>query len=429
MTNTVPVVNNAVSVPALVAALAPYFVAAPTPAPPPSTGLAVKRSGSTLVDGNGNALQLRGVNVSGLETTAVHQWAKNADGTYNYWGDSGLVRPDKSPGPDWPSILAWKANAVRIPLNASSWLGLSCVDGGGAPLPADPATTRGYQAAVLAAVTGALAAGLYVILDLHWSAPKLTINGAVHYLLPDGQAPFADANTCLTFWEQVATAYKGMPGVMFELFNEPFLDSYGGVSGGGDQWPLMLNGGSGTQFPNNTGAGAFNEVQAWPVLGFQQMTNAIRAAGASNLLLVSCPSYAQNLQNWLANKVVDPLNNFAAVWHAYPAYGAAYGSPAYALPNFGAQAYTWAQDIVTAGFPLVISECGDQCSAGTVGAPFLSPLLAWVDQMQSVNPGSVSVLAWAWDLWQNANDVLVTSTAGAPTPGEGQVFNAWLTSK
>jgi hypothetical protein len=417
-------VSSTIDLDALAKALSPYFApAAPPPVTPPSSGLSVKRSGATLVDGNGNPLQLRGVNVSGLETTAVHQWAKNADGTYNYWGDSGL-----GASPNWQSILAWKANAVRIPLNASSWLGLSCVDGSGAPVQADPATVPGYQARVLTDVKAALAAGLYVILDLHWSAPKLTINGTANYLLPDGQAPFADADTCLMFWQQVAAAYKGMPGVIFELFNEPYLDSYGGSSGG-DQWPLMLAGGLGTKFPNQTGKGAYDVTEGWNVCGFQQMVTAIRAAGAPNLLLISCPSYAQTLQNWLANKVTDPLNNFAAVWHAYPAYGATFGTPAYALPNFGANAYTWAAAVVAAGFPLVITETGGHCVTGTVGEPFLTNVLAWVDKMNAAQSGSVSVLGWAWDVWQNPDDVLIKDATGTPTDGAGQVFHAWLASK
>src|ERR1700677_615880 len=77
-------------------------------APLRAGGLVVKVSGNHLVDGNGNVLQLRGVDVSGLEFYPILNTG-NAD----YWGGQS---------PDLKAIKAWHANAIRVPLNEQSYL-------------------------------------------------------------------------------------------------------------------------------------------------------------------------------------------------------------------------------------------------------------------------------------------------------------------
>jgi len=61
----------------------------------------------------------------------------------------------------------------------------------------------------------------------------------------------------------------------------------------------------------------------------------------------------------------------------------------------------------------VITEFGDHNAAGTTTSPFASNLLPWADQ------NGVSYLGWAWDVWQDADNVLITDAAGDPTPGYG----------
>jgi hypothetical protein len=150
----------------------------------------------------------------------------------------------------------------------------------------------------------------------------------------------------------------------------------------------------------------------------QQMVNAVRAANATNVILASGVTWAQDLSQWLANKPNDPLNQLGAVWHAYPTYGTTFGTPAYIQPNFGPQVWTEVEGILAAGYPVVITEFGDHDAAGTAGAPFASNLLPWADAH------GVSYLGWAWDLWQNADDVLISSAAGAPSPGYGVYVKA-----
>ena len=200
--------------------------------------LSIRVCGNRLVDAQGSEVQLRGVNVSGLESVAVYGYSPS-----NPWGGA-----TGTPTPDWNTIKTWGVNAVRLPLNEASWLGLSCVDEGGmgstvtngvktqntsgTTVKADPGGN--YRATVASSVTEAGAAGLYVILDLHLAAPG--------NVCPMAQNAMADADHSVAFWSSVAAAFKGSPHVIFELFNEPFLD---GTPALVDKtpWPDLLNGG------------------------------------------------------------------------------------------------------------------------------------------------------------------------------------------
>src|SRR6266508_4219990 len=110
-------------------------------------GLTIRVQGNRLVDGNGHTVRLLGVNRSSLEYACAQGWGM--------W--TGPI--------DRASIAAmktWRINAVRLPLNEACWLGLRNVK---------PEYRAGpYRRAVLAYVQRLHAAGLYVIIDLHWKA-------------------------------------------------------------------------------------------------------------------------------------------------------------------------------------------------------------------------------------------------------------------
>jgi hypothetical protein len=139
----------------------------------------------------------------------------------------------------------------------------------------------------------------------------------------------------------------------------------------------------------------------------------VRATGATNVVLVSGQNYSTDLSQWLTSKPVDSLNQYAVVWHAYPQLGATFGTAAWTLPSYGQTAFDSAKAILNAGIPVIITEYGDQDSAGTVGAPFASNLLPWADA------NGASYLGWTWDTWQNADFVLIKDAAGTPTDGYG----------
>jgi hypothetical protein len=370
--------------------------------PPPASVFGVSVSGNKLIDGSGKTLQLRGVNVSGLEFVAIQNWSAS-----DPWG--GQV-------PNLAAIRAWKANAVRFPLNQASWLGQTCKDAkSGALRKADPGSN--YQATVRKAVADAIASGMYVILDLHMSAPGT--------YCPMIQNTMADADNSLAFWNSIATAFKDQPAVIFELFNEPFVSQTQYFSG--NAWQYLMKGTGGgpfTGFIENGLQGQVNVTYTWNIASMQAMVDAVRATGATNVVLVGGLNYAAALDGWLVNKPSDRLNQLGAVWHAYPAYGSTFGTPAAAQPNFAPQIFTQAQGILDAGIPIVITELGDRCSDGTLNSPEVTNMITWADAR------NVSVLGWSWNTWYTpgaaCSNVLIKNAVGEPTDGYGKVFRDWL---
>ncbi len=346
--------------------------------------LAVRVMGDHFVDAGNNVLQLRGVNVSALEFTAVNS--------------CNVSDPWCGQTPNYAAIKSWDSNVIRVPLNEASWLGYTCVDGSGASRNPDPG--HNYKATVQKTVSDATAAGLYVVLDLHWSAPK-------NYC-PLAQNPMADADNSIDFWTSVASMFQSYPNVMFELFNEPYLFW---LASGQVDWQVLMHGGTETQYVTGNGA-AYTANYTWKVAGMQQMLDAVRATGATNVVLIAGTNWAQDLSAWVANKPKDSLNQIAAVWHAYP-NSATVGDPQAALPKFGSIGYTWTGSVLTAGYPVFISEFGDHDAAGTKSSPFVSNLLPWADAH------GASYTGWTWDVWQDADNVLIKDASGTPTDGYG----------
>ena len=110
---------------------------------------------------------------------------------------NGQPQPDGWGGqkPNLSAIAAWKANALRVPLNEASYLGYLCYDPpSGSPHKPDPAGD--YRQRVKDLVTEATAKGWYVILDLHKNAPNGTVNGKSVPIAPQSSAQneMADAD-------------------------------------------------------------------------------------------------------------------------------------------------------------------------------------------------------------------------------------------
>ena len=442
--------------------------------------LAIHVQGNVLADDSGHTVQLRGVNYSGFEFTAIEGFDPQ---------DPSGAQAGQAGGPNWSAIASWHANAVRIPLNEASGLGGSCTQPGSSAT-RNPDPGQNYQSAVKTQVSQANAAGLYVILDLHWAAPGTTC--------PMLQTQMADQPNSIAFWTSVANAFKGNPAVVFELYNEPY---FYGLTGSESEWPVLMKGGTLSFYPAINSAGNYQNVNtSWTVADMQSMLDAVRATGATNVVLVGGVSYNNDLSDWLAIMPTDSLGQLGASWHPYPPeqYVSAASASSSGLlyrvgdtlnlpqPNtvyvpavvrvsavnllggitglsvvnggsylqtsvptaavtpasstsalgFGAQVTlsfsnlgsNWSVPAnwptvkaISARVPVVITETGEHNATGTSGAPFLQQLLPYADA------AGWSVLGWTWDVWQNPDNVLITNVSGSPTPGYGQVFHDWMT--
>jgi len=226
--------------------------------------------GNQLVDTAGRVVQLRGVNRSGTEYACAQGW-----GFFDGPSDSASVQ----------TIVSWKANAVRVPLNETCWLAINGV----APAYAGD----NYRRAISDYVALLNRAGLVVILDLHWSAAGTAI--------ALGQAPMPDRDHTPKFWREVAAAYGGNNRVIFDLFNEPFPDNNADTP---EAWRCWRDGGTCTGM-------------SFQAAGMQELVDSVRSAGVTNVVMLGGVQYSAGLSRWVASKPSDPLNNIAASWHIY----------------------------------------------------------------------------------------------------------------
>ncbi len=315
--------------------------AAPSPAP------ALHMQGAQLVSAAGVPVQLHGVNRSGGEFGCVQSGANMWNGPMDQASISAM--------------LTWHINAVRVPLNEDCWLGINGANPGGSA----------YISNVQSYVNLAISNGLYVILDLHWTAPGST--------LATGQQPMPDSDHSPAFWTGVANTFKNNPNVFFDLFNEPYPDNNQDTAAA---WSCWKNGGNCPSV-------------SYPVAGMQTLVNTVRATGATNLLLLGGVEYSNALSQWLANEPTDPDNNLAADWHSY---------------NFNNCNNSTCWNTTIAGLmqhvPVITDELGESdCAHG-----YIDSLLSFLDSHNA------SYLAWTWNNWDcSSGPSLISDYTGTPT--------------
>jgi hypothetical protein len=336
----------------------------PDSSPPSSATTGLHVAGNRFVD-RGKTVRLLGVNVSGTEN-----YCEQGIGIFQAPNDASLVKPMKS----------WNINTIRVPLNEDCWLGINGVkpEYGGAA----------YVQAITSYVQMLRTNGLYVVLDLHLNAPGTT--------LATTQQPMADADHSIDFWRSVAQTFKTQDGVVFDLYNEPNVD-------GGDvtpkSWDCWLHGCSNPYWGGFKGSAQ--------TAGMQQMLDAIRATGSTNVVLVTGLGSGEFLGTaWLEHKPNDPLNNLAAGHHNYSFNG-------------GCNTPTcWQSTVanVAAVVPVVVGELGENdCGHG-----YIDSFFGWAD------PLGLSYLGWTWNAWDcGSGPALISDFNGTPT-GFGQGFKAHL---
>jgi len=301
------------------------------------TGLAIAVSGNHFVNGAGQTVRLLGVNAPSTEYACEQGWG---------YAQQPLTTATAR------AIAAWHADAVRVPLNEDCWLGLN-----GQP---SYGTQAGYQQAIESWVSDLHSAGLYVILDLHWSAPGT--------LDADGQRPMPDDHAA-AFWTSVATAFKNDPAIVFDAFNEPYSPAADGDSGLAVSWSCWRNGGC-------------------PV-----------PVAADGTRPDDGDTYANDLSGWLSNEPTDPDHQLAASFHNY--YGEACDTTS-----------CWGTTIagVAAHVPVVTGEFdqGYDCASPPSGpaglTTFDTTYMRWADAT------GVSYLAWGW--WVLGNTSSPCSSLG-----------------
>ena len=224
-------------------------------------------SGTKIVQANGSPFTPRGVVLNGLETipsaTTVTQQA--------------VVQ-----------AKVWGANIIRLPLGEQFWLSTNCD------------YSSGYQAQVDQLVNWITSLGMVALLDLHTN----TVLGCE----PGGPHNMADAAQSPTFWSQVAARYGSNPLVAFDLYNEPHDIS--------DQ--VWLNGG--------TTVDSYAPFQMYQAAGMQQLYDAVRGAGAGNLVFATGTTWGDNPPGQLLNG-----RNVVYAAHAYTCPDSA--PPACTSPN------------------------------------------------------------------------------------------------
>jgi endoglucanase len=325
-----------------------------------STAPQLHVSGNKLVNAAGTQVVLHGVNRSGGEFACVQ-----GNGIWNGPMDQASITAMKS----------WGVTAVRVPLNEACWNAESYVNSAYAG-----AT---YQAAVKAYVSLLNDNGIVAILDLHWTDGAYTGQSAgCSSAQATCQKPMPDAAQAIPFWTSVAIAFKSNDAVIFDLFNEPYperADNYNETEG----WQCWLSGGT------CVGIG-------YQVAGMQSMVNAIRGAGANNVIMLGGLAYSNDLTQWLSYKPTDPDGNLVASWHSY---------------NFNtcSTQSCWTSQVapVAAQVPVIAGEIGENdCADG-----YVNPLMSWLDSQ------STSYLAWTWNNWDcSQGPALITDYAGDATP-------------
>jgi endoglucanase len=327
-------------------------------------------SGNKIVSSTGATVTLHGVNRSGGEFSCVQ-----GNGIWDGPMDQASVT----------AIKSWGVKVVRVPLNDACWNAESYVTA------ADAGTA--YQTAVKQYVSLLNSNGIVAILDLHWTDGVYTgTSSGCASAQATCQKPMPDAAQSIPFWTSVANTFKGNNAVIFDLFNEPYVERATGSETSG--WQCWLSGGT------CPGVG-------YQVAGMQSMVNAVRSTGASNVLMLGGLAYSNDLTQWLQYKPTDPDNNLVASWHSY---------------NFNvcASQSCWDSQIapVAASVPLVAGEIGENDCGGN----YIGPLMTYLDAH------GISYLAWTWNNWDcSSGPALITDYTGTPT-AYGSAYRTHLLS-
>jgi endoglucanase len=249
-------------------------------------------SGTQILNGNGQPITLRGVNVEWLDWEP-YVWSSPTD--------TPLDPHNLSNMPNWGANTNGTGgiNVVRVFLGEQYWNPDNCD------------YISSYEKTVETVVSQITSEGMVALLDLHHNT-RIPCGDPTDINHQAAQQDMADSDSLL-FWTSVAETFKSNPLVAFDLYNEPHLyqklvdgkyvnEPAVGTSGPPD-WQVWLDGGQ-----------VEDGDLVWTAVGMQQMYDAIRATGATNLIFVDGNDYS-NIPPPSTSLVSG--NNIVYAEHAY----------------------------------------------------------------------------------------------------------------
>jgi endoglucanase len=320
--------------------------------------------GNGLVGKKGEPIRLLGVDRSGSEYVCL-------GGLHIFDGPVNKAAVQ--------AMAAWHMTAVRVPLNEDCWLGINGVN--------PKVSGASYQKAIKGYVAALQAQHLAVILSLQIAAPGSNLSGCA----VEGEGclwPMADADHAATFWESVARTFLKNRGVVFDLYNEPYISS----------WECWLHGCMATYTPPPQHKGPKVTYQT---AGMQSLVEAVRRTGAGQALMLGGLDYSSNETGWLTHEPTDPDHQLIASFHTYN--------------NTNCNTETcWNETIAPLAkeVPVVTGEFGDFGCVDT----YINEYMPWADAH------GISYLAWTWNsteapsYWScSEGPALITNYNGTPT--------------
>lgn len=363
-------------------------------------------SGNQLLTGTGCAVTLKGVNCSALESypNGCSGYPSSCEGAgttvISGYGIVNMVDAVSE------AVTAWHANIIRLPLNQDYWMG--CSNSRGSP-------TAAYQGEVQAVVNYCSQNNVYVLLDLHWSGTyasttSTTPCSGAGWGTATGQQTMPDGNA-VTFWSNLAATFANNPAVLFDLYNEPYDPTYAETVA---KWDVWKNGGNMGGTPSTSP-------------GLQALLNAIRGAGANNVVVAGGLNWAYDLRGLVGNEpsgggpvtLTDTASGNGIIYasHVYPSKGA---SGTFTTTVDGG---TYIKPAANT-FPVIISEFGNSpsCVSGSNdGGTWINSVTSWISSTNGFVGGV------GWDFSPDICPAMLTSWSGYPTNAyEGAPVSEWL---
>lgn len=421
-----------------------------------------------FVDGNGNAIQMRGVGVPGLEIGCADQYpgtimqAANGAGNYqvnpstylDYYKTvaASLLKWDN---PGTPSTGPHAINTIRLPLNEECWLGINQAESGQTAALYSKVSGAVYQQFVKNLVDSLTAQHIYVVLDLHIGA-----NGT-HFTDYYGYGSYTqplDANSdhSITFWDQISKTFNannGYPNVIYGLENEPFIRCltggpncpYSENTSAGNRWAEKLHrdGGPYQVKPGtwDQGGDAYNygvdfPNMTFPVAGTQNMLNQIRK-NSPNVAIVNGlggggPASMEYMGAFMPKDSITPAQ-LGVEMHSYTGYGSDV--------VWNESTYTWdmtngkdengnlsAANNIEGHYPLIFGEVGDfnGIQSGFPNPYNIANPTYYGVLFSIMNHHNWSYLGYGWTTVQGNNNMLNDLPTATPATGKGVDFKTQL---